>query len=66
MLTPLKWGIVTCLSRWTLKCGGSFNRGPNLDHYGGGPRNNLGYESKCWAGFNSQVDKLMNHIGATK
>jgi hypothetical protein len=32
----------------------------------GWPHGSLGYESKCWAGFDSQFDKLMNHIGVDK
>jgi hypothetical protein len=37
ILTFLKWGIVTCLSKCTLKCGGSLSQGPNLDHCGVAP-----------------------------
>jgi hypothetical protein len=37
MLTSLKWGIMSCLSRWTFKCGGSLSQCPNLDHYGAAP-----------------------------
>ncbi len=38
---------------------------PSLDHHKVALwRLGLGYESKCWAGFDSRFDMLTRHIGA--
>jgi hypothetical protein len=51
-------GGVTCPSRQTLKCEANLV-GAQVQTIAGWPSHGLDYESKCWAGFDSQFDKLM-------
>jgi hypothetical protein len=37
LLTFLKWGRVTCLSRETFKCGGLLSEDSSLEHYEAAP-----------------------------
>ncbi len=39
---------------------------PKFEPPWGGPYGSLGYESKCWVGFNFRFDVLMNDIGVNK
>jgi hypothetical protein len=50
-------------SRWTLKCGGLPSWGPSLNHHGAAPMVGLGYEFKCWVGFDSRIDMFTSCIG---
>ncbi len=64
MLTPLKWGKVTCPFNWTLKCGGLPSWGPSQDHCGVALAMTWVMSFKCWFGFNSWFDILTSYIGA--
>jgi hypothetical protein len=37
LLISLKWGIVACPPKWTLKCRDLFSWDPSLDHCGAAP-----------------------------
>lgn len=57
-------GLLICPSPETLKC--EDLSGPKSGPLWGSSHGDLGYESKCWAEFNSQFDKLTSRIGADK
>ncbi len=57
-------GLLICLSTETFKC--EDLPGLKSAPLWGSSRGNLGYESKCWAGFDSQFDRLMSYIGANE
>jgi len=57
---------MTCLYRRTFKCGGLAYLRPKFGPPWGSRCGGLGYESKCWVGFDSQLDMFMSRIGVGK